>query len=180
MVCQIRASTTQIQSITEYQWYMGNKISLPPRRHQAITSTTVYLSSVRFDPVTITWGQILHEMPLQSITTITLKITCLKFNSNLTRANELTTRANYRVPKSCGHFRNYSLHAKTWLSCTDLCRDSSISGDMSTSMEPFRFTTAVVSDTWSSKRKPSSGSEKCNSTQIRHLIPYQLEPWVVR
>ena len=62
----------------------------------------------QWDPLTITWGQ-----SQSSIIKVTLKITCLKFHSNLTRANELMTLF---LCNNLGPITIQIIHAKSILS----------------------------------------------------------------
>ena len=64
-------------------------------RHQAITWTIVDWSSVKSSDIQI--RAISQETPQPSITKIRLKITYLKFNSNLPGANELTIKPDRHV-----------------------------------------------------------------------------------
>ena len=57
-------------------------------RHQAITWTSVDLSSVKSSDIHL--NTIAQEIPQPPITKISLKMTCLRFHLNLPGANELT------------------------------------------------------------------------------------------
>ena len=78
-------------------------------RHQAITWINVDLSSVRFSGIHL--RSILQEITQSSVTEISLKITYLKFCSNLPGANELNCPEAFKVGQGMPSLNFHSLTA---------------------------------------------------------------------